>query len=210
MVTLFITRHGQTEWNLQKRMQGWFDSPLTTQGKQAACALGKRLSNEKFNAIYSSPSGRAVDTAKLICNERQIPIFFKQQLKEINTGDWQGMTENEIQEEYPLQFKKYYEDPQNFTLDDSESFQDVLDRSLQVIHDICERYEENDKVLIVTHGVVKKLLIAHFNNLSLNNVWDPPFIHGTSLTIVKMDKEKNVEITMVGDTTHIPSDAMSY
>lgn len=210
MVTLFITRHGQTEWNLQKRMQGWFDSPLTTQGKQAACALGKRLSNEKFNAIYSSPSGRAVDTAKLISNERQIPIFFKQQLKEINTGDWQGMTENEIKEEYPLQFEKYYEDPINFNLDDSESFQEVLNRALHVVEDICDRYDENDQVLIVTHGVVKKLLIAHFNNLSLKNLWDPPFIHGTSLTIVKIDKEKNVEITMVGDTTHIPSDAMSY
>lgn len=210
MVTLYITRHGQTQWNTQKRMQGWFDSPLTTVGIEAASALGKRLANISFNAVYASPSGRTVDTAKLICKDRQLPIFFKQQLKEIHVGEWQGLTSETIQSTYPTQYDAYYNDPENYYSVEGECFQEVLDRSTSLIEEIISKYAVDDTVLIVTHAVVKKLLIAHFSNLSISNVWDPPFIHGTSLTIVHIDANKKIVIEMVGDTSHVANEALIY
>lgn len=203
MVKIYLTRHGQTEWNLQKRMQGWFDSPLTQEGQQAAIALGRRLAQIPFSAIYASSSGRTVDTAKFICCERQIPIFFKQQLREINVGEWQGMTDSEIRRTYPEQYHHYYNHPTEYKSEEGETFEDVLQRVLPVIKDVIEDYEDDEPVLIVTHAVVKKLLIAHFQNQSIDHVWDPPFIHRTSLTVLHLKKNGDVHFECIGDTEHM-------
>lgn len=204
MVTLYITRHGQTEWNVQKRMQGWFDSPLTLQGKQDASALAGRLSTIPFKAAYVSSSGRTVDTAKIICHERRIPLFFKHQLKEIDVGEWQGLTADEIKSDFPEQYDAYYNDSSNYYSNEGENFQQVLDRALSVITDIQSDYEDDDHILIVTHAVVKKLLICHFKNLAINHVWDPPFIHGTSLTVVKLTADQEPLFEKIGCTDHFP------
>ena len=107
MVTLYITRHGQTEWNVQERIQGWFDSPLTNYGKDQANALCKRLSSTPFIAAYSSPSGRALETAKLILQGHQTPLFIKHELKEINVAEWQGMLVQKIKQQYPEAYDNY-------------------------------------------------------------------------------------------------------
>ncbi len=203
MVKIYLTRHGQTEWNLQKRMQGWFDSPLTQEGQQAAIALGRRLAQIPFSAIYASSSGRTVDTAKFICCERQMPIFFKQQLREINVGEWQGLTDGEIKQTYPEQYHHYYNHPTAYKSEEGETFEDVLQRVLPLIKDLIEDYEDDEPVLIVTHAVVKKLLIAHFQNQSIDQVWDPPFIHGTSLTVLHLKKNGDVHFECIGDTEHM-------
>lgn len=203
MVTIYLTRHGQTQWNVQKRMQGWLDSPLTINGQNEALALGKSLATIPFKAAYVSSSGRAIDTAKLICKNRQIPLFFKQPLKEIHVGEWQGMTNDEIQSQFPEQYDAYYNAPSDYQSVEGESFQEVLNRVLPTIEEIINRYDEDDAVLIVTHAVVKKLLIAHFKGLSIDEVWAPPFIHGTSLTKLHINATNEMTIQMIGDTSHL-------
>lgn len=75
MVTLYITRHGETEWNCEERMQGWLDSNLTEKGENNARLLGQRLENTNFAAIFSSPSGRTKATANLIRGDRNSYIL---------------------------------------------------------------------------------------------------------------------------------------
>lgn len=203
IVTLYITRHGQTEWNVQKKMQGWLDSPLTENGRNAASSLGKRLQKIPFKAAYVSPSGRTLDTARLICSTHQIPLFIKEQLREINAGKWQGMSTLEIKKHYPEQYIDYYNDPLNYLSVGGENFHDIAKRVTPLIDDLCSTYEEEDSILIVTHAVVKKLLISLFNETGIENIWSPPFIHGTSLTIVHINKVGEVKIHVVGDTTHL-------
>lgn len=72
MITLYITRHGETEWNTEKRMQGWSDSNLTVKGGEHAALLGNRLKEVSFDAIYSSPSKRTELTAGLIKGDKDI------------------------------------------------------------------------------------------------------------------------------------------
>lgn len=205
IVTLYITRHGQTEWNIQKRMQGWFDSPLTANGKRSAAALGERLKEVPFKAAYISSSGRTIETAKLICGELSIPLLIKDQLKEINVGAWQGMTSSDIEKEFPEQYTAYYNSPLHYQSVDGETFQDVLNRTMPLIEEITTLYDEDDKILIVTHAVVKKLLISLFNNTGIANVWAPPFIYGTSLTIVHINNSGEISIQLTGDTSHLES-----
>jgi probable phosphoglycerate mutase len=74
MLHLYIARHGQTHWNVDKRMQGWLDSSLTELGLYNARALGKRLKDIEFNQVYISPSKRTEETAKAILGSRRLPL----------------------------------------------------------------------------------------------------------------------------------------
>ena len=154
MLTLYLTRHGETEWNVQKRMQGWQDSPLTEKGRRDAVLLGKRLESVEFAAIYTSTSGRTVETAELIRGER---------------------------------------------------FIDVQTRALNVIQDIVNRHPSGN-VLVVTHAVVLKTLIVYFKNMPLAELWAPPFMHGTSLTMVQVENG-TFELVTVGDVSHLQMNA---
>ncbi|WP_019415088.1 histidine phosphatase family protein [Paenisporosarcina sp. TG20] len=200
MLTLYITRHGQTEWNVQQRMQGWADSPLTTNGIEAAIQLGEYLQEVPLTAVYSSTSERTIHTAQLIIGKRDIPLIQKEDLREINVGEWQGKTSTEIERDYKEQVKTYYEHPDQFESISGENFHTLKKRIECAIEEI-EDAHPNGHVLIVTHGVVKKCLINHFSGVELNLLWEPPFIHGTSLTIMEID-DNHREFICVGDMTH--------
>jgi probable phosphoglycerate mutase len=200
MLTLYITRHGQTEWNIQSRMQGWADSPLTVTGVEAARQLGKRLQDVPLDAVYSSTSGRTIHTAQLIIGERTTPLIQKEDLREINVGEWQGMLSTDIEKDFADQVKTYYEHPSQFEPTSGESFHMLKERVLGAVEDIAAAHP-NGHVLIVTHGVVKKCLINHFSGAQLDSLWDPPFIHGTSLTMLEIDTDRR-ELTMIGDMSH--------
>lgn len=107
----YLTRHGQTEWNLQKRMQGHQNSALTALGEQQAEWLRDRLEVENLGAIYSSTSPRALHTAQILRGKRSLPIHQQVSLMEINMGSWEGMNTDQIQLESPLQYSHFSPDP---------------------------------------------------------------------------------------------------
>lgn len=110
MLRIYITRHGETEWNIQKRMQGWKDSNLTRKGEEYAIALGRRLKDVDFNCIYSSSSGRTIHTSELIRGDKDIRIIPDDNLREIHLGEWEGKTSTEIDDKQRL--KAFWETPQ--------------------------------------------------------------------------------------------------
>lgn len=201
MVTLYLTRHGETEWNVEKRMQGWQDSPLTEKGRQDAMRLGKRLEEVHLTAIYASTSGRALETARLIRGERLIPIYTEEQLREIHLGDWEGKTHEEIIEMDPIEFDHFWNHPHLYTPRRGERFIDVQHRAFAAIERIVERHPEGN-ILIVTHGVVLKTVIARFKNTPLKDLWAPPYMYGTSVTIVRVNDGK-FELITQGDVSHL-------
>lgn len=200
MLRLFITRHGQTEWNTQNRMQGWKDSPLTDLGIRNAIELGNRLNQVEFKAVYSSPLKRTVDTADLIIRERQIPIITDKNLREMNMGDWEGRVQEDIQKEAPESFHKFWSKPHLYIPESGEAFIDVQSRALLAI-DRIQKKQHAGNVLVVTHTIVIKSLLAHYKQLGIENLWDPPFIHDTSLTLIEVDQSGS-QIVFEGDSTH--------
>ncbi|WP_425462065.1 histidine phosphatase family protein [Mesobacillus subterraneus] len=201
MLTLYITRHGETVWNTQKRMQGWLDSALTEKGMANAVSLGGSLRDIEFDAIYASPSERTVSTAKLIMGDRELPFYLEEQLREIHMGDWEGRTATEIQEQYPEEFHSFWNAPHLYETSSGESFEDLKTRVLQAVQSIREKHETG-KILVVTHTVVIKTLLASFKNQPAEKLWEPPYIHDTSLTIVELDGE-NCSIVVEGDMSHL-------
>jgi len=105
---LYLTRHGQTEWNVENRFQGWSDSPLTEKGIRQAKDLAKRLRGISFDAIYSSPAGRALQTAEILRDGREIEIREHPDLREMGLGDWEGMRSEEIEARFPADFARFW------------------------------------------------------------------------------------------------------
>jgi broad specificity phosphatase PhoE len=203
MITLYITRHGETEWNTEKRMQGWLDSNLTENGIKNAISLGERLKETELTAIYSSSSGRTKATTNLIRGERDIPVVYDENLREIKLGQWEGKTHTSIKEIYQSEYESFWNAPHLFKTVGGETFEETRTRAVQVLNRIKSEYKSGN-ILIVTHSVVIKCLYSFFKNSPIETLWDPPYIHDTSLTIVEMN-EDGFNLVLEGDITHLQS-----
>lgn len=200
MTTLYITRHGETEWNIEGRMQGWNDSPLTNLGINQAYWLCDRLRDIEFKAIYSSPSGRAYKTAEILRGERNIEIIADDALKEINLSHWVGLDQKHIVDKDEKQFENYWNRPHLYKPFSGEDFLQVQRRVTHGISQILKEHKDGN-ILIVTHTMALKVLMASLENRSISTIWDPPNIKQTSLTIIEVQDDK-IDIKMHADASH--------
>lgn len=111
MLSLYIVRHGQTEWNTEHRMQGWQDSDLTAEGLRRARALGERLKHTDFQKVYICTSKRTEDTAKAILGNRQVPFEKEDLFREMPLGPWEGKKQEDIEKEEPERLHAYFHQP---------------------------------------------------------------------------------------------------
>lgn len=199
MTTIYLTRHGETEWNLARRLQGQLDSPLTDKGKLQAEWLRDRLEDIEFSAIYSSCSNRALDTAHIVKGHRQMTIETRKELMEIMMGAWEGQKVQVIEKEDSTNFFNFWNKPELFETTAGETFDEVIERSYQVLEEIRSNHTGN--VLVVSHGIVLKSLLCAIARKPLSKLWDGPFMKQTSLTIIEATDE-GFEIITAGDTSH--------
>lgn len=198
--TIYLTRHGQTEWNVQNRMQGHKDSSLTPLGVMQAEWLNRGLLNTELDAVYSSSSPRALRTAEIVRGERSVPLTACDEFKEIGMGVWEGRESSEIQLQDPEQHRYFWENPESFAVQGSETFAEVQTRALNKLLEIT-RQHEGQTVLIVTHTVVIKVLMAHFEPRAMEKLWNLPYIYPTCLCRIDF-KDGVPEIVLHGDTSH--------
>lgn len=200
MTRLYLTRHGQTEWNIENRVQGSKDSPLTQKGIEQALQLGKRLEHTNIDKVYSSSSKRALDTAKLITGDKNIPIIKVREITEMNLGIWEGLKFDEIEDMYSDQYNKFWNTPHLLKYFPGETFECFNERVVKAIDYIAKENDGKD-ILVVTHGIVLKFIMAYFKNIPLKNVFDAPIIQSTSLSVVEANN--NVyEIIKYADIEH--------
>ena len=198
--TVYLTRHGQTEWNVQQRMQGHQDSALTPLGVQQAQWLGRGLQEVQLDAVYASSSPRTLRTAELILGERMIPVTACDEFKELCMGSWEGCESSAIKQSDPEQFRYFWEEPGKFSVEGSETFAAVQERALNKLREIVDRHE-GQTLLIVTHTVVIKVLMAYFEARAMDKLWELPYIYPTCLC--RIDITDGVpEILLHGDISH--------
>ncbi|MBG9735487.1 histidine phosphatase family protein [Paenibacillus alvei] len=200
--TLYIVRHGETEWNVERRMQGHMDSPLTTLGVSQAQWLGEAMKDTPIDCIYASSSGRTDMTARLIRGERDIPMISSDALKEIHLGDWEGQLAAELERTYPEQFEAFWYEPAAYKSENGETFEELRNRVLPYVQSIIAD-NPGKSILVVTHTVVVKTLMAYFEHRLPEALWDPPYIQPASLSQVEIELEgEKVVIVRHGDTSH--------
>lgn len=111
---VYLTRHGETKWNLEGRFQGWQDSPLSARGVAQAQRLAISRRDAALDAVSASPSGRTMRTAEIARGVKNAPIIPVPALREISGGPWEGMTRAEAQAAYPEQHARYRCDPRGY------------------------------------------------------------------------------------------------
>ncbi|EEH96734.1 MULTISPECIES: histidine phosphatase family protein [Clostridium] len=201
MTKLYLTRHGETEWNEKGIMQGWGDSPLTELGIKQAEWLRDRIKDTHIDVIYASPIGRAFNTAKIVKGDRNIPLSTHDGLKEIRIGGWEGLNQEEMKSLSEENYYNFWNVPSKYIpTGDGESFYEVKERAFKSINEILEK-EKGKNILIVTHTITLKSYLCELEKRDIDTLWDPPFIKQTSLTEINFT-EDGYEMPLVACMKH--------
>jgi len=163
---IILIRHGETEWNSQKRMQGHSNSDLSSVGQAQIQALGQWMKNVPFDLIYSSDSLRAKQTAEAITQFSGHKLKIDLRLREKNLGVFEGLTSEEARERHPEVFRLFKTAGSKYVIDEGESTQQLQDRALEIVDEIRIKHLE-ERVLLVTHGGFIRVVMKHSLGLSL-------------------------------------------
>lgn len=164
--TIYLIRHGLTDWNKKRLMQGQVDIPLNEEGERQAKELAKKLANVNFDAIFSSDLSRAKRTAEIIALEKKIAIYTNKVLRERSFGLFEGKHVNEVLDILKTDIKKLRtvisQKAKEFG---AETDQEVIVRFLSFIREVAVAWE-GKKVLIVSHGSVIRVFLTKIGYLT--------------------------------------------
>ncbi len=168
MPIIYLIRHGETDWNLQGRIQGTTDVPLNDTGRQQARAVGRYLADRQdFERMYTSGLTRAAATGEIIAEHVDTPMVRDDRLREMDFGAWEGLTADELEKEFPSALRRVRSDPVNTPRPGGESTAEACDRILECMEDIAE--ETDQRCLVVSHGGVLRALITHLLGMDLRH-----------------------------------------
>ncbi len=159
MLRLILARHGETEYNKQGRYQGQIDMSLNDTGRQQAAKLEKRLAQEEIHAIYSSDLPRAWETATTVASLHGLPVLAEPRLREMDFGEWEGLTYAKIQERYPQLLADWEADLLNVAPPGGETLSQVVVR-VQATLDEITRAHSDQTVLLLSHGGPLRVLLC--------------------------------------------------
>ncbi len=156
--TIWLCRHGKTEWNLEGRKQGHKDSQLAEQGKAQAITLAKFF-GDKNGQLFASTLGRAVSTAQCIYKwNSKLGFQTDDRLKEISFGDLEGLTATEIEQMYPNAIDHFRSNPFSKGFPNGESYRDLSERGMRFLDELDE--SRVDEIIIVAHEDINRILLT--------------------------------------------------
>jgi broad specificity phosphatase PhoE len=161
VTTILLARHGETDWNVEGRVQGHTDRPLNDTGVAQARALADELAHEQVDAVYSSDLDRALDTARAVAEPRGIPVVPVPELREKDFGTWEGLLDEEILERFPQ--------AHNGPWGDAETPDELEERVLAALREIAERHP-GERVLVVSHGGPLRAVLRHCSDEAVTRI----------------------------------------
>lgn len=182
---LYIMRHGKTEWNDRKKLQGQTDIPLNEDGILMARKASEEYKDINFDICYSSPLIRAKQTAELVLEGRDIPIVFDERLKEMKFGEYEGIENSFSIPDCPINV--LFKNPENYIppSDNCESFKALFKRTGEFLEDrVYPLLEEGKDVLIVGHGAMNLSIICQVNDIPLERFWETPIVNCKLLKLI--------------------------
>lgn len=192
---LYIIRHGETNFNKEGRLQGHVDNPLNENGISLGQITGEGLADIKFDAVYSSPLIRAMQTADLVTApsrkkyEYDLSIIEDDRLMEIDAGEWDGkiILPDKIEIDDP-NYHKFFQDPEHFPgFPGGEDFDDLIKRTGEFFDELVQKEELKDKtVLVSTHGCAMRALLQKVYKEDLG-FWHGKTPNNYAVNIVNID-----------------------
>lgn len=197
---VFLVRHGQANSNVTGFYMGWSDEDLSETGYSQSHRLASRLASLPIASVYSSPLKRTYTTAAILAKPHGLKVQTMDELIEIQLGDWQGLHIDEVKRRWPELWQQSRVDPSEITMPNGESFPQVTERAVRGFKKIIDA-NPGKQVIIVTHEVVVKVLVAHALGVS-NSIYRRFEIGNASLSAIRVTNGKAQVITL-NDTAHL-------
>jgi broad specificity phosphatase PhoE len=199
MTTVYVVRHGETEWNATHRIQGSTDIALSAAGRLQALRLAKRFSDVPLDRIYSSPLQRARMTAEHIAGPKSITI--EDALAERSLGEWEGLHYPEVDERHPEQRKAWLSDP-HFAPAGGESLVQVWDRAQRVWQEALK--DPASTILFVTHAYVANMLLGITTGIPRESPWSAYAFRVPNAGVSVIDVTDLIpKLVLLNDLTHL-------
>ena len=188
MLKIYFVRHGQTEWNVIKKLQGHLNSPLTIEGIEQTELLYEKFKYTDFKKIYTSPQGRATHTARILKGDRDIKTIELEEIMEMGFGSVESLEKEKFKEKFPEIFTNLWTDalkydPREFS---GESFIEVEKRAIKGLLKIVAENKDGD-IMVVSHGMILKVIFGYVLGHKLDKYWNDPVPQNTSVTTVTYD-----------------------
>ncbi len=185
---LYIVRHGETDWNKARKVQGHSDIPLNEYGVHLAKQTAEGMKDIPFDMVYTSPLIRAKQTAEIILSGRNIPVLESEGIKELGFGEYEGMCcSGEQRAAQSEEFNRFFKDTGNYVpARGGESIQELMERTGSFLRELCEDDNLQEKhILVSTHGAAMTALLNHIRgNLETADFWKYRVPANCAVTIV--------------------------
>jgi broad specificity phosphatase PhoE len=166
VTTIFLARHGESDWNVEKRFQGHSDRPLTERGREQAHALANLVGSEKIDAVYTSPLSRARETAEIVAARAGLEAVALPELREVDTGSWSGLSRADVEARFPEGFTRWRSGGSGW--EDGESYEEMAERVIGALRKIAEDHP-NGRVLVISHGGPIRAIHAAAEGLAIKD-----------------------------------------
>lgn len=196
---IYLIRHGETDQNKRKCLQGRSDIELNEYGRELARKTAAGLADIPFDMIFSSPLKRARETAEIIRGKRDIPIVCEERIQEISFGEYEGLCYGKDNYSIPdKDFMNFFDKPQDYeTPPGGESFTEIIQRTGDFLQEILQNKELKDKnILISTHGCALKACLANVRGSSLAEFWGEGVHKNCAVSLVEV---KDGQATVIED-----------
>ena len=202
MTTVYLVRHGTTDFNVYGKFQGSMDVPLNALGLEQARYLGVRFREVPLDAVYSSPLCRALRTAEGICAHHALSPILCEGLREIDGGLLEGRTGEENLRRFPLEMAALRDRPSRFAAPQGESARQVYDRVVAAITGIVAE-NPGGTLAVVAHGFVIQTYISYARREPFETF--RRFIVGnTAVSTLCYERPEEPELLYCGDDSHLP------
>jgi 2,3-bisphosphoglycerate-dependent phosphoglycerate mutase len=201
-----LIRHGESVANAEKRLQGQFDSPLSDLGRAQARALGRRLRSEGWDvaAIYASDLSRASETAAILGEMLDLPVYLDPRLREYDAGVLNGLTWDEIDARYPDLWREMRASPAWVPIPGEEGPGVFVDRLAALVADVRARHHDGQTIVLVGHGASLGVLISNLLGIDTRNSPQPFRLGNASLSLLEFTP-RGVRVSRLNDTSHLSS-----
>ena len=199
MLHLILVRHGQTEWNAQRRYQGQSDVPLSELGRRQAELVAERLVGQEIDAVYASDLKRAWETAQIIVGKNGLSIISEPRLRELKFGILEGLTFDEAQAQYPEMIAAWLDDFHQ-PPEGGETIDLFNARVVSLLEDLKQKHDEQ-VILLVAHGGPLSEILRVILGLSREKRWYLE-MENASLSEVLI-AEDYVSLKRLNDTCHL-------
>ncbi len=202
MTRIILTRHGETQWNIEKRVQGRLDSPLTENGRTQARNLALRLKGERIQYLYSSDLPRAIATAEEIRRELQLQtIIPAPMIREFSFGDWEGELWADLRQTHQDIFKIWDSTPHLVLVPSGDNMYTIAERAWEFFQELMTKHQ-GETICLVSHGLTLKLLVTKALGLPIDDWLKTPWQFNTAVNILEIEGTK-INPILLGDCSHL-------